>query len=317
MAVKRKCSSRTFPCPSGDRCPEHRGQAEAVINALKSSDIEAASLLTKDKLEAEEKKKLKAFLESMTVKTKRDGSSIVTVKDDKTVFESFNGKRTLKVTKTSRKKIEVPAVDPVEAVDKTIAVRSGSDYKNGFQNNLNAIYDNNVVVSDTNTFGSFVLNKIDMPDSYRGKGVESHVLASYVVDHRPDLYDFYGNDLSIPYSEYEKAGFEPNPYYWAGKTHPETGITYPTEQELDASWDDETVDREKYSYYQLYTLRSLGHPEAKQYPYTRQKHGWTFKDIPLTEDFNKEKYKEVSRKWSDKSERELKSKGWGGPLDIH
>lgn len=317
--VAKKCKSRTFPCPSGDRCPDHRGQEQAVFNALKGSGLEAAQLLVKENLEQEEKKQLNEFLSKVRVKTLRNGSTkVVMPGDKKTVYEKTTLTSTSKVTVSKPSVTVIPRLDPATAVDKTIAVRSGNDYKNGFQNRLNDLYDNNVTIhTGKRNMAGHVITSISLGEGYKNKGIEAHVLASYVVDNRPDLYDFYGSSLEIPYSEYEKAGFEPNPYYWAGQTHPETGVTYPTVEELDSSWEEDTKDNEAYMLYSLYNLRNLKHMDAKEQPYVRMMHGWTFKDIPLSSPFSKEEYKKVRAKWSAKQERELRSRSAVNPLDIH
>lgn len=325
MAHIPKCRSKVFPCPAGDRCPQHRGQAQAVMNALQNSGVEAASLLAKENLDKTEKQKLNNFLSSVRVKTKRDGSTELTYPNDpKIISQKQTPTKTVTFSITKRAKQVLPAVHPAEAVNKQSAIRSNGNYihNEGFLKNLEQIYDGKVKTNYTHGHNGITIQPIEMPEDYRGKGVESHILSSIVVDNRADLYDFYSEDTTIPYSEYKKAGFEPNPYYWAGKTNPDNGITYPTTETLDKLADNRKADT--YYDYSLHNLYTLGHRNLKTIPYIRMKHGWTFENIPAeafdkktATTITKETTKAVRQQWEDKNHRQQKSRAAYNPLDVH
>lgn len=190
--VKPKCHSKIIPCPAGERCPEHRGRSEAIIKALKNSDIKTAALLKKEELDVKEKQQLASFLKEMNVKLKKDGSSIITVTEHLPIYEKRTWNARTTVYRNRKQKIVAPPVHPAEVIDKThrivpnnttlfyagVVVKTPDE---AMQSSLDQIYDGNVTISTSSTFSTIAVNVLDIADDYKGHGVESHVIASIVA----------------------------------------------------------------------------------------------------------------------------------------
>jgi hypothetical protein len=208
----------------------------------------------------------------MNLKFKKDGSTVVTLNNDK------------------KNQIHIDPIHPAAAVDKTHSivpnhqmvfsagtVRKTQDEQ--MQEALDELYDGNVQIETSNNHGFVGIDKLNVTDDYKGHGVESHVLASIVVERRHDLYNF-ASKADLPHAEYVKAGFEPNPYHFAGQTHPDTGQVFPSISDLDKfSNDRENPNHWEYSYHDLWAAR-----DAAAYPYLRLKHGHRLSETPLRKD---------------------------------
>jgi hypothetical protein len=326
MVKKYVCRSKSIPCPAGDRCPAHRGRAQAIKSALENSDLKAASLLKKEELSDKEKRQLKDFVDNMKIRLKKDGSTVITVTEKEEIFSKENGNKTLTVTRAVKKKIIADAIHPADGVDKTRRIipnrqttfgpnnpdlRKTQDQE--MQEALDELYDGKVQLETKSKFNTILINKLDVEDDYKNHGIESHILASVVVARRPDLYDT-ASKADVPYAEYRKAGFEPNPYYWAGKTHEGNGHTYPSKETLDEYYNDyENEARWDCGYMNLGSAKDVA-----EYPYIRFKHGYRFDEVPLTnKSLDKETKDKLRASQTDRWDRTEISRAAWNPLDIH
>lgn len=316
-----KCRSTRIPCPAGDRCPEHRGRAKAIQEALANSDIETASLLKKEELDRDEKAKLAAFMASVVIKPRRDGSTKVTIPEQTPIAEANMGNKKVTFSKIKKRVIEVPAVHPADAVDQTELIRLSDNMKgttsDRFNEALEQLYDGHVTIDAKSKTSTYVIDSLHVDDDYKGHNVAGHVLASFVGRHRPDLYDFFSKDESIPYQEYAHAGFEPNPYYWAGKTHPETGVTYQSEETLDKINNDR--DSEHYHSLGFYHLNEAKRHKDSPYMRISPTLGWRFSDIPNNyKEYSREQVREIYSNWAERGDRVRNALSWirDGKYDL-
>lgn len=288
---KPVCRSKTIPCPAGERCPQHRGLLHAILQAAEGQNLEEF-LALKDELSDEEKKRRQHFLQNLKFKTNKDGTGTVIVPGMQEVFwekATNNGLKetTWSLTKPGKtRKVTFPLPHPADTVDKNLRISTSvglfdtTDYKVSPHEkvvaNAQTIYGGGIENFDCKLEdGDYVYRNMKLAPGYENRGVEAHVLLSSVAAQRDDLYSFFGDD-SVPYEAYEKAGFEPNPYYWAGKTHPTTGKTYPSIDVLKKlnNWDTNSNCADLYS--SLY-----GASRKPDMPYVRT-HSMSpqFKDLP-------------------------------------
>lgn len=308
-----KCRSTRIPCSAGDRCPEHRGRAKAIQEALANSDIETASLLKKEELDRDEKAKLANFLASVSVKTRRDGTTKVTIPENTPIAEATMGNKKVTFSKTKKRVIEIPAIHPADAVDQGELIRLSDNVKGvtseRFNETLNQLYDGHVTMDVDSESSTYVINSLHVDDDYKGHNVAGHVLASFVGRHRPDLYDFFSKDETVSYEEYAHAGFEPNPYYWAGKTHPETGFTYQTEKELNTMKGDRKSDH--YSSLGFYNLHEAERHKDSPYMRISPTLGWRFSDIPKNyKEHSRDEVKSIYLGWAERGDRVRNALSW-------
>ena len=313
-----KCRSTVIPCRAGERCPEHRGLIKAISDATQDQDLGRFLALKDEEASKEQLKEKQEFLANTKIRKNRKGEIVVTLpSEQRTVKQVELGNETLSFFRTTKgEKLVIPAPHPADAVDKNVriypkeqsSVRPDEKRKNSvelFQDGVDLVYDGHVQVEFNHKSSDVVITDIKVDDEYKGHGVEAHVLASVVLASRTDLYDFYGTD-KIPYEAYKAKGFEPNPYYWAGKTHPETGVTYPSVEVLE-SLTDRKKNHDTYRYSGLYGAKYM--PE---YPYMRLKHGRRFTDYgftPSKKEFDKERSREIARLEGEREERLNKAKG--------
>jgi GNAT superfamily N-acetyltransferase len=325
-----KCRSSVIPCPAGERCPEHRGIIKAIAQATENQDLGNFLTLNEEKASKEELQKRAEFLSQTRIRRNRKGDIVVKTPGRKTTVAEFtaNG-RAVSVTKQGKTQTQViPAPHPAELVDKQRRImpaergimnsnRGWESPDHLFQKGVDAVYDGHVQVSTNWKNENVLVDGIRVDDDYQGHGVESHVLASIVLNTRVGMHDIYGS-TKIPYEAYKENGFEPNPYHWAGKTHPETGFTYPPKEQLDA-----LTDRDKHhdtiNYSGLYDARS-----NEEYPYVRQVHGRRFTDhnfIPSQQPGDRETSLKISRLQGEREQRLHDAIGtWGkgpGKIDLH
>jgi len=310
-----KCRSKVIPCPAGDRCPEHRGLVNAITQAAQDQDLGRFLQLKDEEATKEELLKKAQFLSQVTIKKNRKGETIVKLPPFEKEVASFTLPsksilHTNEVTfsRTQKQQLVIPPIHPADAVDKNMRIIpnsqkfffAGSGMKSKREEFAEAVeetYDGNVKVNYHHA-GDVMIDGIEITDDYKNRGVEAHVLASLVLDNRVDLYDFYGTD-NLDYETYKAAGFEPNPHYWAGQTHPVTGVKYPDTQTLkDLNEWDTNPNKEFYS--GLYSTKYNA-----EYPYVRLKGGQRFTDVPfkVAPKFNKEERKRI---WDLHTERDSK-----------
>ena len=277
MAKIKRCASKVFPCPAGDRCPEHRGMQKALLDAAASGKLDEY-LQIRGEIDERAIEKRKEALTQTTIKKNRKGELVAQLPVVKKVIFSKNKEGILNssefnVYTSTRPKVNLGVQHPADMVDKTQPIRTSGLFSASisFKDAVEETYDGNVhFIEGKGKFATNAIDDIEVADGYKGKGVESHVLGSYLASSRLDLYDFAGSD-KIPYSAYKEQGFEPNPYYWAGQTHPETGTTYPSVAELDI------LSKDKAGYERgLDTSKQL-----TEYPYIRLNHGEKTTDIPF------------------------------------
>lgn len=276
MTVKiPKCRSKIIPCPAGDRCPEHRGLAKALADAAGRGDFDSYLQIRGESEQVISTRRNEALSDSF-VKKNHKGDIIVTLPEVKTVF-FHKTKPTSKVTLYTKKrpKVNLGTISPVDLVDKTKSINSSwglSGARQSFAEAVTEVYDGNAIfIKGKGEFDVLVVDDIQVSDDYKNKGVEEHILGSFVMNSRRDLYSFAGTD-KLPYEVYKAQGFEPNPYYFAGKTHQGTGTTYPTVAKLDELSEDAAG-----SWRNLSAAKGL-----ETFPYIRLKYGRRVSDIPLT-----------------------------------
>jgi hypothetical protein len=247
--------------------------------------------------------KRKEALTKTTIKKNRKGELVAQLPIVKKVIFSKRKEGTLNssefnVYTSTRPKVNLGARHPADMVDKTRPIRTSGLFSASisFKNAVEETYDGNVhFIEGKGQFSTNVIDDIEVADDYKGKSIESHVLGSYLANSRLDLYDFAGSD-KIPYSAYKAQGFEPNPYYWAGQTHPETKTRYPSVAELDI------LSEDKAGYERgLSTSKQL-----KEYPYIRLNHGEKTTDIPFipTKDYSSEQRTQVFAAQQTRTEKD-------------
>lgn len=292
MAKIKRCASRVFPCPAGDRCPEHRGMQKALLDAAASGKLDEY-LHIRGEIDEVALEKRKAALEKTTLKKNRKGELVAQLPEVKKIIFSkqevgARGSRELSVYTSTHPKVNLGIQHPADMVDKTQSIRTSGLFSSAvsFKDAVEETYDGNAhFIEGKGGFSTNVIEDIQVADDYKGKNVESHILGSYLANSRLDLYDFAGSD-KIPYTAYKAQGFEPNPYYWAGQTHPETGVVYPTAEQLDVL-DDDGAGYER----GLMTAKSV-----KENAYIRLNHGKKVTDIPFTyiKNYSSEQRSQVS-----------------------
>lgn len=324
-----KCRSKHIPCPAGDRCPEHRGMVAALVQAANENNFDGFAELKEESSSREEEQAREAFFAQATIKKNRKGEMVVTLPpESKEIYRKQDslGHKTLTVTTKHAKKVVLPAVHPSELVDKTRAIRTGTagifgvmhvdSKKNGYvqmQEAISETYDGNVEASWNHVSGDITIDDVQVADDYKNRGVEAHVVSSIIVNERMDLYDFYGSE-NMSAETAKATGFEPNPYYWAGKTEPSTGITYPSKENLNKlNGTAKKPNPNSYHYSGLYGARY-----REDYPWMRLKYGKRISDMPLTVEpkFSREQAQEFAKKADARWNRDEKAKGTRTITDL-
>ena len=253
---------------------------------------EAAELAAKRRSQA---------LEGATIKKNRKGELIVELPETHKPFltraTASGGK--LELYKIVKSKVNLGAQHPADTVDKEHVIRTGGFMSDSvtFPEAINQTYDGNVqLVQGKGSFDVIAIDDMQVTDEYKNHGVEKHVLGSLIHHSRTDLYDFVGSD-KLPHEVYEAQGFEPNPYYYASQTHPVTGVTYPSKEELDK------LERDSIGYDRGISAGKFN----AGYAYIRNRHGKRISDIPLTP---------IEGEWS-REDRAAISKIRGAREDAH
>jgi hypothetical protein len=183
-----------------------------AAKAGKFDDYLQVKTAEKAELDAERE----AALESATIKKNRKGELVVKLPARKrNVFSKQYGSllapKVVNVYMTSTTTVNLGAKHPADEVDKTQVITTGGLFTKSvtFDQAVEEAYDGKVrFVTGKGGFDVNAIDSIDLPEDYKGHGIESHVIASYLNSSRTDLYDFVGKD-TIPYEAYKAQGLNP------------------------------------------------------------------------------------------------------------
>jgi hypothetical protein len=261
--MAKYCTSKVVPCPAGDRCPEHRGIMIALDRAAKELDFDSFAQLKSDLAEKQG---------TIGFKRKASGETTVTVTTpvvSRRVTKQ-RGTRSIeyKLTKPHKDVIKLGKLSNADLVDKNHKIIFNQYDKEEIAQRIAETYGPDVKASFGFTeYGEIhTVESISMPEDFKNKGVSKHIVESLIANSREDLYKFAIKDDVLSHEELESLDFQPNPFYWAGQTHPVTGYTYPSVEALEKRINSRSrTDRHQFHYgSQLYTARN-----AKEYPYIR------------------------------------------------
>lgn len=192
------------------------GAIEQALRSSKYEDFEAAK---------------EAHL-TAKVKTNRKGEVIVTLREPGVKTKRTVGSVELSVTAPKKQVVNLGVLTSADTSDKNLAMRYDRfNVREESSIKAKELYGDAVDVKVEIDHNQIAITDLQQPESFAGKGVDKHILESIIFNSREDLYDFT-LDESVPYEVAEQVGFQPNPYYWAGREAP-NGITYPSVKELD------------------------------------------------------------------------------------
>lgn len=158
---------------------------------------------------------------------------------------------------------------------------------------------------------AYVVNKTS--GEYAEDEKSSTILCSLVAHTNTSRYAYASKSLDIPVETYFVAGFEPNPYFWAGKQSP-WGFVYPPEEEiakLNKAW---CVLHETPANSPATPLNQMR--RLQKYPFVRGKGGFRFLDYVTTEGKNFPELVARETRRCSEAQASAKLNRWYGPGSL-
>lgn len=188
-----------------------------------------------------------------------------------------------------------------------------TEFSSSFQKAVQKNFNNDVKIVVQHEKDAYTIKDLTI------KGVKEDnqgavILSSLVAGTQHNVYSYGVKSTDITYDEYVKAGFEPNPYYWAGKESPLKGVTYPTKEEV------ENINR----VWSLVNKKMLNNPanplnqmkRLKKYPYVRASGGFRFLDYATKQGVDFKKVATVEQKRVKETEAASKLGFWYGSRQL-
>jgi hypothetical protein len=310
-----RCRSRVVPCPAGDRCPQHRGLIAALEKAAVAMDFDSYADLSKQLGEQQATGRVRRNLKGETIVS--FNTPIVSAKMD-------TREVTFQVSRPRRQQVNLGKLTAADLVDKDRRIYFDVYDAEETNRAIQETYGPEVSLQTSHEFSAQHFDELKVPAGFEGKGVQKHIVESYLAASREDLYSFGLADGILTHAEATELGFQPNPYYWAGKSHPVTGHAYPTEAELEARLRSENR-ADRYRHHLTGSLYAA--QDSKTYPYFRTHFfnmPFELLDFNRTTDMSKEERNRLSEIAGGREEAWMKRKrvlsGWEGrkpSLRVH
>lgn len=187
------------------------------------------------------------------------------------------------------------------------------DFSSSFQKAVKKQFNNEVKLYAQHEKDAYTIKHLTV----KGGAKENQgavILSSLVAGTSHHLYSYGVKSTDITHDDYVKAGFEPNPYYWAGKESPLKGITYPTKEEIDhinRVWS--TVNKTR--------LHNPSNPlnqmkRLKKYPYVRARGGFRFLDYATKQGIDFKSVAVIEQKRVKETEAASKLGFWYGHRQL-